>query len=121
MSKTAVIASCVLLVACSSTPKQEDKKGTALQPVTAGPRSKNPAAKYIELVGFRVKEKGPGKLEVLFGVVNHSEADLGDLKFEIGDYVGKAHCDYWERRRLRAAARATIFESQKYNQEFIEF
>jgi len=40
-------------------------------------------AKYVELVGFRVAEKSPGHLQVQFGVVNHSEADLGDLKMDV--------------------------------------
>ncbi len=40
-------------------------------------------AKFIELVGFRVNEKSPGHLQVQFGVVNHSEADIGDLKMEV--------------------------------------
>lgn len=71
----------LILTACSSsssTPKQ------AAEPV--GPdveKSTNPAAKYIELVGFRLKEKGPGHIVVQFGVVNHSEADLGDLKLNV--------------------------------------
>jgi hypothetical protein len=84
MPKPALIASlCAVLVACSSAPKQDEKKSTpALQSVSSS-ASKNPAAKYIELVGFRVKEKGPGNLEVSFGVVNHSEADLGDLTLQV--------------------------------------
>src|ERR1700694_228219 len=84
MSKPALIAGmCAILAACS-TPKQDEKKpGPALQSVSSPTASKNPAAKYIELVGFRVKEKGPGNLEVSFGVVNHSEADLGDLTLEV--------------------------------------
>jgi len=74
---------CLALTACSSASKQPDKKpGAELQGVPPA-ASKNPAAKYIELVGFRVNEKGPGKLEVRFGVVNHSEADLGDLAMDI--------------------------------------
>lgn len=85
MLKAALIASlCAVLVACSSTPKQDEKKSNpALQSVSSSSASKNPAAKYIELVGFRVKEKGPGNLEVSFGVVNHSEADLGDLTLQV--------------------------------------
>ena len=43
----------------------------------------NSLAKYIELVGFRITEKTPGKLVVQFGVVNHSEADVGDVKLKI--------------------------------------
>src|SRR5438552_15179701 len=86
MSKPALIASvCAVVVACScSAPKQDDKKPpAALRSVSSSAASKNPAAKYIELAGFRIKEKGPGKLEVSFGVVNHSEADLGDLTLDV--------------------------------------
>jgi hypothetical protein len=31
-------------------------------------------------VGFRVNEESPGRLEIQFGAVNHSEADVGELK-----------------------------------------
>lgn len=84
MSKPALIAGvCAVLAACSSAPKQDEKKaGPALQPVSSS-SSKNPAAKYIELAGFRVKEKGPGNLEISFAVINHSEADLGDLTLQV--------------------------------------
>lgn len=75
---------CVLLAGCSMAPKQENQKsGAPAAPVSAAPPSRNPAAKYVELVGFRVKEKGPGKLEIHFGVVNHSEADLGELVLDV--------------------------------------
>ena len=40
-------------------------------------------AKYIELTGFRIDEKGPGKLEIRFAVVNHSEADLGNVSMTV--------------------------------------
>ncbi len=43
----------------------------------------NPVAKYIELVGFRVTERSKGHLIVQFGVVNHSEADVGDVKMTV--------------------------------------
>jgi hypothetical protein len=43
----------------------------------------NPIAKYIEVVGLRVTEKSPGHLVVQFGVVNHSEADVGDVKLTV--------------------------------------
>ena len=43
----------------------------------------NSLAKYLELVGFRISEKTAGKLSIQFGVVNHSTADLGDVKFKI--------------------------------------
>jgi len=40
---------------------------------------RHPLAKYVELVGFRISEAGGGKLKIKFAVVNHSEADIGDL------------------------------------------
>ena len=64
----------------SSTPDKQAKAGTSPQVV---PASSNPVAKYIELVGIRVTEKSPGKLHVQFGVVNHSEADIGDIVMDI--------------------------------------
>lgn len=30
-----------------------------------------------------MKEKGPGNLEISFAVVNHSEADVGDLTLDV--------------------------------------
>jgi len=50
---------------------------------TMATNSSNSLAKFIELVGFRINERSPGKLVVQFGVVNHSEADVGDVKFKI--------------------------------------
>jgi hypothetical protein len=75
-----VLAGTLGMVGCST-------PGTQAKPAaTAGARtsqSSNPFAKYLELVGFRIIEKSPGHLEVRFGVVNHSEADLGDLKMDV--------------------------------------
>ena len=45
--------------------------------------NKHPLAKYIELAGFRMAESGAGKLKVTFGVVNHSDADIGDLGLKV--------------------------------------
>jgi hypothetical protein len=50
-----------------------------MEPTSAVPTKKHPLAKYVELVGFRLSEAGGGKLRVKFTVVNHSEADIGDL------------------------------------------
>ncbi len=79
-----MVVGCTLLAACSSgnQSQTDSKTSPAAQPVAAA-HAKNPAAKYVELVGFRVGEKGPGKLEIKFGVVNHSEADLGDLSLNV--------------------------------------
>lgn len=84
---------CAILCACSPASNQGDKKaGPSLQRVSTS-TSKNPAAKYIELAGFRVREKGPGKLEVQFAVVNHSEADLGDLAMDVNLRTTTAKAD----------------------------
>jgi hypothetical protein len=45
--------------------------------------NKHPLAKYVELVAFRMAEAGPGKLKLTFAVVNHSEADIGDLGLKV--------------------------------------
>jgi hypothetical protein len=78
------VGSCALLCSCSS----DAEKTQAKSPLPAAPsqvegKTNNPAAKYLELVGFRTREKGPGKIEITFGVVNHSEADLGDLSMKV--------------------------------------
>jgi hypothetical protein len=44
---------------------------------------KSPLAKYLELSGYRLAETSVGKLTVKFVVVNHSEADIGDLTMKI--------------------------------------
>src|SRR5271165_1822169 len=78
-----VFSLCVALAACSSPPandaKQAAKKTGPVEPTSAIPTKKHPLAKYVELVGFRLSEAGGGKLKVKFAVVNHSEADIGDL------------------------------------------
>jgi hypothetical protein len=74
-----IIASVLGMAGCSSSGKQVKPASTA----AAQTSSKNPNAKYIELVGFRVNEKSPGHLQVQFGVVNHSEADLGQVKLDV--------------------------------------
>jgi hypothetical protein len=80
-----VVGLCALLSSCSS----DAEKTQAKSPLPAAPasqvegKSNNPAAKYLELVGFRTREKGTGKIEITFGVVNHSEADLGDLSMKV--------------------------------------
>ena len=74
----------VCLAGCSSS-----SSGKSAQPAVVIPphfmatNTSNPVAKYVELVGFRINEKNPGHLEIQFGVVNHSEADIGDLKLTV--------------------------------------
>ena len=43
----------------------------------------NPLAKYIEITGLRVMEDGDGQAKIGYLVVNHSPADLPDMKAQI--------------------------------------
>ena len=75
----------IFLVGCSassSSTKQTNAAPAVPAHFTAS-NSSNPIAKYIELVGFRVTERSKGHLVVQFGVVNHSEADVGDVKMTV--------------------------------------
>jgi hypothetical protein len=80
------LAACAwLLTGCSapaSDPSQAKKSGTpqATDTVFTSP---HPLAKYLELSGYRITETAPGKLSVKFAVVNHSDADIGDLTLKI--------------------------------------
>lgn len=74
----------VLLVGCSPpSADKQTKPAPAVPARTTASNKANPLAKYIELVGIRANEKSPGHLQVQFGVVNHSEADVGDVKLEV--------------------------------------
>jgi hypothetical protein len=67
----------LVLTGCSSKPQPK-----STSPAPQGqrvPASSNPVAKYIELSGFRIIEKKPGKLTVQFAVTNHSDADIGNI------------------------------------------
>ena len=60
--------------------------GTHAAPLQNAPSttaSSNPVAKYIELAGFRLNEKSAGTVEIRFAVINHSEADLGDIGLQV--------------------------------------
>jgi hypothetical protein len=81
-----VISLLVTLAACSS-PTANDSKQTKktgpVEPTSAVPTKRHPLAKYVELVGFRLLEAGGGKLKIKFVVVNHSQADIGDLGVKV--------------------------------------
>jgi hypothetical protein len=78
--RTTVVAICLALAACSSAPDtKQTKKGPAEPPGAAANVGKHPLNKYIEVLGFRMAEQGAGKLKITFAVINHSEADIGDL------------------------------------------
>jgi hypothetical protein len=57
-----------------------EEPGTASSPAAA---PVNPLAKYIEVAGLRVMEDGDGQAKIGYLVVNHSPADLPDLKAQI--------------------------------------
>ena len=76
----------LILAGCSSPApdaKQAKRTGPPEPPGAAVPTNKHPLAKYLELVGFRLSEAGTGKLKIKFSVINHSEADIGDLGLKV--------------------------------------
>jgi hypothetical protein len=86
----------ISLAACSSPPAadtKDTKKTGPVEPTSAVPIKKHPLAKYVELVGFRLSEAGGGKLKVKFVVVNHSQADIGDLGVRVRLTAGSAKPD----------------------------
>jgi hypothetical protein len=52
-----------------------EKPGEGLKP--------HPLAKQIEVTGFRIREPKPGEAEVKMLVVNHSAADIADLRMTV--------------------------------------
>ena len=82
--RTTIIAVSVLTLAgCSPAPPPVANRAGGPPIATSVISAGHPMAKYLELVGFRVSEKGAGNLTVKFAVVNHSEADIGDLTMKI--------------------------------------
>jgi hypothetical protein len=80
------LAACAwLLTGCSApaTDSAQVKQTGAPQAVDTVITNKHPLAKYLELSGYRITETSPGKLSIKFAVVNHSEADIGDLTLKI--------------------------------------
>ena len=71
----------VWLAGCSSAPPVTTKapgSGAASQSSDS-----NPIAKYLELAGFRLDEKAPGTVQIRFALINHSDADLGDVSLQV--------------------------------------
>lgn len=81
------------LAACSPAPETKPAKSSTPIPATgaAVATNKHPLAKFIEVDGIRITESGPGKLKITFAVINHSEADIGDLglKFKLTTSAAK--------------------------------
>lgn len=84
--KTGCLLLAVSLAGCSSPAAndKQNKKVFAPPPMHfTATNTSNPVAKYLELVGFRINETKPGHLQIQFGVANHSEADIGDVKMTV--------------------------------------
>lgn len=77
---------CLALASCSKAPETKPKvvvaKGLEEVPF-ARPMNKHPLAKYLEISGFRLSEPKPGELKLRFLVVNHSQADIGELTLKV--------------------------------------
>lgn len=81
-----VLSLAAILAGCSFSPAPDTKaakQAGAPMAVTSVISGKNPLAKYLEIAGFRVTEGGAGKLTVKFAVINHSDADIGDLAMKV--------------------------------------
>jgi hypothetical protein len=80
-----LVAAFLALAGCSSpAPDAGQKKGVgAPEAITTTIANKHPLAKYLELSGYRLTETAAGKMTVKLVVINHSEADIGDLTLKI--------------------------------------
>ena len=84
-TRVSLAAAALLLAGCSSPAPdtKQTKSNEAPQTLTSMISSKHPLAKYLELGGFRLSEMGSGKIVVKFAVINHSDADIGDLALKV--------------------------------------
>ena len=71
----------LVLTGCSSSP--QTKSGSTAPQGQRGSASSNPVAKYIEVSAFRISETKPGKLSIRFAVINHSDADIGNVEMTV--------------------------------------
>jgi hypothetical protein len=84
VSAVFALAGILSMVGCSSSePAPATKKAGAPQAVSSTISLEHPLAKYLEIAGFRITEKSAGKLDIKFAVINHSQADIGDLKMKV--------------------------------------
>ena len=77
------VIAAIWLAGCSSAPPETKKQAAAAPANSQAAPNSNPVAKYLELAGFRLDEKGPGKLQIRFALINHSDADLGDITLQV--------------------------------------
>jgi hypothetical protein len=52
-------------------------------PATAAPSSKHPLAKHLEVAAVRLTHTGRGRVDIQYMVVNHSAADLPELRMDV--------------------------------------
>lgn len=85
MRLTLLLLGLLACISCSSSDKQAKAAtaGPAVPPHFTATNTSNELAKYIELVGLRIRERSPGHLVIQFGIVNHSEGDIGDMKLTV--------------------------------------
>jgi hypothetical protein len=79
----AVCLAGLCLISCSSPASNDKGKKQLYAPPPmhfTATNTNNSVAKYLELVGFRINERKAGELQIQFGIANHSEADIGDVK-----------------------------------------
>jgi len=57
--------------------------GRAAGGVPPGAGTTHPLAKHLEVSGVRIQEASAGKVKIDFNVVNHSSADLPELKLDV--------------------------------------
>jgi len=62
--------------------KPKEEAITKLEKPGEAPKD-HPLAKQIEVTGFRIREPKPGQAEVKMLVVNHSAADIADLRMTV--------------------------------------
>jgi hypothetical protein len=83
----ALLAVLYLVVLPEGSSAQKSAEAPALEtpatPATASPASKHPLAKHIELAGVRLTGTGKGRVDIQYTVVNHSGADLPDLRMDV--------------------------------------
>ena len=70
-------------MACSQSAPVATKGLPEAKPAESRIAPGHPLAKYLELVAFRMVDKGPGKIQVTMAVVNHSEADIGEVSLKV--------------------------------------
>lgn len=78
-----VLAAAYFLVGKKSDTPASAATGAPATNVPSVSKSNHPLAKYLEIVGLRVKEGERGAMHLNFVVVNHSAADLPELKMKI--------------------------------------